>query len=573
MPSKLLGYNDEQEPTPAEPEYYDETRTRAMVYNDNYMDDQEIMEFGEYPDDPENYVEGWMKFYELTPNTNYTLCIYLQHVRTYPEGKEEEVLNIDKLSYRTFSTKPVPTNLITFTELSSTLNEIHFQFRVHPNVVGAEIGDMQPDPNQLALFAEINGPGPDSYYDSFMIENIISERTTDYLLCSGSFVGLTPSTTYTLKILQSREQEYVEYSLLGQTTVATGGTVGQFMTPETTPVSITIGVVIPNEYVYEDYETPGDTPESRKVYVAISYGADIQDTVYVYDEIEIYDDNNIVGYVTFESLRPETEYTLRAETSINNEVLLIAYTTVTTDVSETHFDGVDSPYKVQLSMTTGNQAMMPIKLSFVDTGYIYGNSFSIHIREVNGDVDIMTADLQRTTKWQYAALTGDSIRQYLDQEVDVYIYDENGSPQTYSNSVYLANADENEIYDIQLLDLESDSSITFSNNDRQFDYNAYYLYPNYIGADDLTIVFQDASDDSYEFVFTLGGDSYPTGQTLSKVLDQPYTFPTGVDLSSYQQIVSAYGGRTYKVYARWLPQSGTTTQQKLLYEGITFNFE
>ena len=566
MPSNLLRYSNDVDPGTTEPEYYDLTNVKAMVYNDNYMDDQYVMEIGEYSEDPYNYIEAWMGFYNLSPNTNYTLCIYLENVRSYPDGKEEEVLGINNLSYRNFYTKPIPSNLITFTDISVETTEIHFQYQVHPSVLGVEVSDFY-DPNHLAMFAELNGD--DGYYDGFMVENVVASRETDYINCSGTFTGLSPNTTYTLKIMQSREQEY---ALLGQTRITTSDTIGHFTTPDIGPSSVTIGVIVPNEYVYEDAETPGDTPQFSKVYITISNDS-FQDMIYVHDDVRVFDSEHVVGYVTFERLAPETSYTLKAETSDNNDTILLAETKVTTGVSETHFDGITCPYKVQTSMTTGDQAIMPIKLDFVDTGYVYGDSFSISIREPSGDVDIMSATLERTTDWQYAELTGTNISNYLGQELDVYINDANGNPHSYSSNVLIERATDNEIFDIDLLDLDSNNSITFSNNDRQFDYKAYYLYPNSVTADDMTIVFQDVNDSSYEFVFTLGGDSYPSATTLSKVLDQPYDMPTGVQIDTYQNIVSAYGGRTYNVYARYLPQAGTTQESKLLYEGVTFIFE
>ena len=89
MPSRLLRYNQEDEGPETEPEYEDYTNVKAMVYNNSYMDDQYVMEIGEYSEDPNNFIEGWMGFYGLTPNTNYTLCIYLEHVRQYADDKDE----------------------------------------------------------------------------------------------------------------------------------------------------------------------------------------------------------------------------------------------------------------------------------------------------------------------------------------------------------------------------------------------------------------------------------------------------------------------------------------------------
>lgn len=678
MPSKLLNYEQEVDPGTTEPEYYDTTNVKAMVYNEGYMDDQYVMEIGEYNEDPYNYLEGWMGFYGLTPNTNYTLCIYLEHVRSYPQGKDDEVLGLDNLSYRNFSTKPIPSNLITFTSLSADSNSVSFEFRVHPTTVGVDVGETQIDPNHVALFAEIND-STNEYYDSLMIQSIVKERESDYLLCYGSFSNLRFSTTYTIKISQSREQEY---ALLGQTTFTTSGSIGQFMTPQATSTTLNIQLVMPNDYAYGSDETPGSTPEISRIYVLAKDIGGMQQQSYVTDYY-IYDDNHVIGTASFDNLYPSTTYTLEAY-SIDYQDMVLASTTArtadtsgvfngvtisesvsfyahqfdvtldyvddgtvysnfvltfkdntwttlgsfelqaTTDgqhlevekdtsqpteaytfglhqvsyyslsvynnelqqteilVDDTEFtftdtdrtqfigQGLYSPFKVQMSMVVGNQCIMPIRLDFVDDAHNWGESFSISIENENAT---LTAQLERTTEWQYAELTGQSFASHLGEEFTVEILDQFGNPQLNSTNQVVELADENEIFDIKLLDLDSNNSITFSNNDRQFDYQAYYLYPNSITADDLTIVFQDANDSSYEFVFTLGADSYPSATTLSRVLDQPYYMPSGVQIDTYQNIVSAYGNRTYKVYARYLPQSGTTQQEKLLYEDVTFIFE
>ena len=55
MPSKLLSSQQEVDPD-FDPGYSDSTNVKAMVYNDAYMDDQYVMEIGEYSDDTINYL-------------------------------------------------------------------------------------------------------------------------------------------------------------------------------------------------------------------------------------------------------------------------------------------------------------------------------------------------------------------------------------------------------------------------------------------------------------------------------------------------------------------------------------
>ncbi len=673
MPSKLLGYNDEQEPTPVEPEYYDETRVRAMVYNDNYMDDQEIMEFGEYPDDPENYVEGWMGFYELTPNTNYTLCIYLQHVRTYPEGKEDEIHGIDKLSYRTFSTKPIPSNLITFTSVSADSTSVSFEFRVHPSTLGVEVDPYyQPDPQSLALFAEITDSSG-SYYDSLLIENISTERESEYLICYGSFSGLYPSTNYTIKIMQSREQEY---AFLGQTTFTTNTSIGHFETIEAKATSLTVPLVVPNEYAND-----GESPAGGSVYVTISDIGGTTNTQYI-QQWSTFDANNMIGIVEFRDLYPSTYYELEAYYSMDNDTTLLATTSVYTaassagftsitiddttgfyshqfdvqlnytddegaysnfaltfkdntwntlgtielqpttdlqtvevgqdasqgavaydfdlgqvsyyslsvynnelrqtellvddtaftftDTDQTQFNGqgLYSPFKAQVQMTTGDQCVMPVRLDFVDDAHNWGEYFTIDV-EYDSQV-VMTAQLERTTDWQYAEFTGQSITDYLGQEFDIYINDANGNPQLNSNNQIIDMAEENEVLDVNLLDLEN-GTITFNENDLEFNYKAYYLYPD--SSVTMYLVFQDTTVTTDEFIFSMNISTYPSAQNGYNLLSAPYDGPAGSQYGSYSEIASTYGNRTYNVYVRYLPQSGGSEVNKLLYEGITFNFE
>lgn len=673
MPSRLLRYNQEDEGPETEPEYYDETRVRAMVYNDNYMDDQEIMEFSEYPDDPENYVEGWMGFYELTPNTNYTLCIYLQHVRTNPEGTGDEVLGIDKLSYRTFSTKPIPSNLITFTSVSADSTSVSFEFRVHPSTLGVEVDPYyQPDPQSLALFAEITDSSG-SYYDSLMIENISTERESEYLICYGNFSGLHPSTNYTIKIMQSREQEY---AFLGQTTFTTNTSIGHFETIEAKATSLTVPLVVPNEYAND-----GQSPAGGSVYVTIADIGGTSDTQYI-QQWSTFDANNMIGVVEFSGLYPNTYYELEAYYSMDNDTTLLAATSVYTaessagftgitingttsfyshqfdvrlnysddgtvysnfaltfkdntwntlgtielqpttdsqtvevgqdasqgsiaydfdlgqvsyyslsvynnelrqtellvddtaftftDTDQTQFngEGLYSPFKAQVQMTTGDQCVMPVRLDFVDDAHIWGEYFTIDV-EYNSQV-VMTAQLERTTDWQYAEFTGQSITSYLGQEFDIYINDANGNPQLNSSNQVIEAATENEVFDVNLLDLEN-GTIVFNENDTEFDYKAYYLYPD--SSVTMYLVFQDTTVTTDEFIFSMNIATYPSAQSGYNLLDAVYDGPTGSQYGSYSEIANTYGNRTFNVYVRYLPQSGGSEVNKLLYEGITFTFE
>ena len=673
MPSKLLRYSTDVDPGTTEPEYYDYTNIKAMVYNEKYMDDQYVMEIGEYSDDPNNYIEAWMGFYGLTPNTNYTLCIYLENVRTYPDGKEEEVLGINNLSYRNFSTKPIPSNLITFTSVSADSTSVSFEFRVHPSTLGVEVDPYyQPDPYSLALFAEITD-STNSYYDSLMIENISTERESEYLICYGSFSGLHPSTTYTLKILQSREQEY---ALLGQTSFTTNSSIGHFETIEAKSTSLTVPLVVPNEYAND-----GQSPAGGSVYVTISDIGGTTNTQYI-QQWSTFDANNMIGIVEFRDLYPSTYYELEAYYSMDNDTTLLAMTSVYTaassagftsitingtasfyshqfdvrlnysddgtvysnfaltfkdntwntlgtielqpttdsqtvevgqdatqgavaydfdlgqvsyyslsvynnelrqtellvddtaftftDTDQTQFngEGLYSPFKAQVQMTTGDQCIMPVRLDFVDDAHNWGEYFTIDV-EYNSQV-VMTAQLERTTDWQYAEFTGQSITSYLGQEFDIYINDANGNPQLSSNNQVIDRATENEVFDVKLLDLEN-GTIVFNENDTEFDYKAYYLYPD--SSVTMYLVFQDTTVTTDEFIFSMNIATYPSAQSGYNLLDAIYDGPTGSQYGSYSEIANTYGNRTFNVYVRYLPQSGGSEVNKLLYEGVTFTFE
>ena len=675
MPSRLLRYNQEDEDPETEPEFEDYTNVKAMVYNEDYMDDQYVMEIGEYEDDPVNYLEAWMGFYGLTPNTNYTLCIYLEHVRTYMDDKEEEVLGVDNLSYRSFSTKPIPSNLITFTSVSADSTSVSFEFRVHPKTLGIEEVDpyYQPDPYSLALFAEITNT--EGYYDSLMIENISTERESEYLICYGSFSGLYPSTTYTIKIMQSREQEY---AFLGQTTFTTNTSIGHFETIDAQATSLMIPLVVPNEYA-NDGQSPAGSVSS--VYVTIADIGGYSDTAYI-EEWTTFDANNMIGTVTFRELYPSTYYEIEAYASIDNDSVLLAMTSVYTaassagftsitindttsfyshqfdvrlnysddgtvysnfaltfkdntwntlgtielqattdsqtvevgqdatqgavaydfdlgqvyyyslsvynnelrqtellvddteftftDTDQTQFNGqgLYSPFKVQLQPTAGNQCVMPLRLDFVDDAHNWGESFSIDL-EYGGNV-VMSASLERTTEWQYAEFTGQSISNFLGQEFDVVINDANGNPQLSSNNQVIDRATENEVFDVKLLDLEN-GTIVFNENDTEFDYKAYYLYPD--SGVTMYLVFQDTTVTTDEFIFSMNIATYPSAQSGYNLLDAIYDGPTGSQYGSYSEIANTYGNRTFNVYVRYLPQSGGSEVNKLLYEGITFTFE
>jgi hypothetical protein len=259
----------------------------------------------------------------------------------------------------------------------------------------------------------------------------------------------------------------------------------------------------------------------------------------------------------------------------NNELrqteLLVDDTAFTfTDTDQTQFNGqgLYSPFKAQVQMTTGDQCVMPVRLDFVDDAHNWGEYFTIDV-EYNSQV-VMTAQLERTTDWQYAEFTGQSITDYLGQEFDIYINDANGNPQLNSNNQIIDMAEENEVLDVNLLDLEN-GTITFNENDLEFNYKAYYLYPD--SSVTMYLVFQDTTVTTDEFIFSMNISTYPSAQNGYNLLSAPYDGPAGSQYGSYSEIASTYGNRTYNVYVRYLPQSGGSEVNKLLYEGITFNFE
>lgn len=669
IPNRLLGYY--QEDTPETQEFYDYTKIKAMVYNENYKDDQYVEEIGSFEDDPDNYSEGWMGFYDLIPNTNYTLCIYLEHTRMYPDTQMEEFLGTDNLSYRTFSTKPIP-NYVEFVYLEGDSSSVSFEYRVSPTVIGATPGDLQPNPDQLAMYVEITDA--EGYWDQVFVDNIQKERETDYLRCFGSFSGLHPSTTYTLKVYQSREQEY---ALLGQTKYTSGSSIGHFDTPSTMPTEIFVPLIVPNEYA-SNGESPAGTVNS--VYVTIDDYASYTMTYYCSD-FNTYDDSHSICGVSFSNLYPDTQYRLIAYANIANDNIILAETAVRTNPSEaefmgitidpeasfyshqftatlsykddgsvfgdfvltfkdsnynelgtipmeattepqllevgqsgaqgqaeydfylgsvayytltaynddyettqtlvdneaftfsdtdvTGFNGVNSPYIVQLSPTTGSECVMPVKLDFVDDAHNYGEQFTIEISNTNLT---MTATLERSTEWQYANLTGQYISRYMGEEFDVTIYDGNGNPQCLiSNQTVDQNSSTNEIYGVKLTYLNN-NNLNFDENNLTFDFQAYYLFAD-DSAGSMQLIFQDSTDSSYEFTFTMSVSSYPSDQVGSCLLSEPFDGPAGTSYETYSDIVNAYGNRSFDVYARYYTRDGSIHTPILVYEGVTFSFE
>ena len=450
-----------------------------------------------------------MGFYGLTPNTNYTLCIYLEHVRWYADDKDEEVLGVDNLSYRTFSTKPIPSNLITFTSVSADSTSVSFEFRVHPSTLGVEVDPYyQPDPYSLALFAEINDSSG-SYYDSLMIENISTERESEYLICYGSFSGLYPSTTYTIKIMQSREQEY---AFLGQTTFTTNTSIGHFETINVGSTTLMVPLVVPNEYGND-----GQSPVGYNVYVTAEDIGGNGDTKYI-QQWSTFDADHMIGMVTLENLYPATYYEIDAYASLDNDTILLAHTSVYTENSNGSFSGITINENASFY-----SHQFEVSLNYYDGGNVY-QDFALTLKDAYWDT-LGTFELRATTNTQTLQVDQSATQGAVGYEFDL------NQVAHYSLSVY-----NNDYRETQTLD---EGDVAFVNTDTseitgvQSDWAMDLLMTTGAGILPIKLDLVDTAhswDGGLTIKFEYGGNEYTSSLNNSSFWQ--YANISGTDLAS-----------------------------------------
>ena len=455
VPNSILTYDGNKEPdSPVAEGYVD---IRAVVANDNYEDYTPIEETWEYEPDPENYTEGWCNFSGLSPNTEYALFIYAD-THVWDMETQDETVTSRRIASRTFRTLPV-VNKITFSEFVVDSTYVSFAFEVDLSLLeDVQPGD-QVSPEQANLFAEIYN---DSYFDDLYLSEFQWNRPMTVLTCYGSFTGLTPSTSYTMTIKQTREQEYAELGRRTFTTlVANHGFNSISFIEETSFYSHSFDVVLDyydNDNSFSDFElTMLDRQGTTLGVHDLGDAPPLRQTVNI-EEVE----NPTVGDITWEyNLDDVANYQLTYfDLSLGQTQYVTGQVTFTdTDISNfMGFGNQSFDYNSTEGITN-----VPFSLSFVDEGHKW-SYFTIAVEYEYQDMTqggTQTVTFESSTlepianRYQYAKFymdneTQKTISEFGGDEGTAYVY-ANGENSSTDDAIYSTSITFEQSYDWEFL--------------------------------------------------------------------------------------------------------------------------
>ena len=566
FPSYLLEY-EEQDDT-QEPVEEKWTEIVAVVANDNYNSDfknrQMIEEYGPYDYDPENFYEGWSMWTGLTPNTEYGLYVFADTKTLDPEGKEEIIIFSKRIASSTFRTLPI-VNKITFSEFVVDSTYVSFAFEVDLSLLeDVQPGD-QVSPEQANLFAEIYN---DSFYDDLYLSEFQWNRPMTVLTCYGSFTGLTPSTSYTLTIKQSREQEYAELGRRTFTTLAANhGFNSISFIEETSFYSHSFDVVLDyydNDNSFSDFELTmldrqgttlgvhdlGDVPPLRQtVNIEEVENPTVGDTTWEYN----LDDVANYQLTYFDMSLGQTQY-------ITGQV-----TFIDTDIS--NFMGFGNQY-FDYNSTEGITSI-PFDLSFVDEGHKW-SYFTIAIEYEYQDMTqggTQTVTFESSTlepianRYQYAKFymdneTQKTISEFGGDEGTAYVY-ANGINSSTDDAIYTTSITIEQSSDWEFLYLGF-NSLDVSDGNEDLTLNLIYTMFEDEEAN-LQVYFED--ENTHEiFIYNIASNlSYITEQltfNLEALYDTENVDPnSGYQYGPYANLKEVYQDRYFNIYLSYYTQS------------------
>ena len=299
MPYKLLSYEEDEEQT--RPQY-----AKSVVYTlangDNDYFFEEPLEG--YEEIDENFVVFYVYKNGLIPDTSYSLTIILRYQN--PEIEKDRIDNV--LASRVFKTQSIDQSL-RFDYIYASQTSVSFAFIVDNTAV-----NFDPESQITPAIQATISDGAD-YYDEGWIESY--EQFDDYsLICYYDFSGLTTSTTYTISIYVSLEQEFKP---LGSTTFITEdkpSTGFQFIDVIPEENSVSFSYVVNADYVHyvEGEEYPNMAVSvSATGYEPISY------TVMEFSTL----DGMCKGEGTVSGLVGATTYTIEVYYYYDNETELL----------------------------------------------------------------------------------------------------------------------------------------------------------------------------------------------------------------------------------------------------------
>ena len=523
LPS-VVNYSTEEPIT--EPDYlYIELEKNGKVIDEYWGQ-------GVYEEGDDGYLISYGSFSNLDPANYYTMVAYVT-------GRDQETRQIAAIGFSTSMPE------VDFLTIEAGSNSVDFSFII-PNTYLDEMGPTGSTSNNVYVVIT-NDSG--YYYTSYISDYRSYDDNNS--LGIGSFSQLNPDTLYKLRVYVTMETENRLLGIASFTTLeASYGfrsidiqdeisfyqhefnvTLNYYDTGETTAYS-DFALTLKNN----NYSTLGTLSlAAQTTEQTVSVPASIELTNVYYYSLAVY--NNLLG---------------TTQTLVENEEITFI------DTDETTFNGFDSPYAFIGSSSGG---YLPIKLDFVDTAHNYDDGFTLTASAFNN----FTADLEATTDWQYAVLTGDALSRYSGDTFEIVITSKADGTTLYSESSVL-NEDTNftEFYSFEFTDTDVEQ------NDTTISFKSVYLY-GYTNASfvpQLLLVNRTTGD---QFLYELPVTNVPTNAEMQIELQRPISGPDGATFSPYSALAQTLGDM-YDVYIRYEYNSSTDTPDKLFCEDVTFNF-
>lgn len=594
-------FNEQNRDDPEAPVVETYTEIVAVVANDDYNSDfkdrQMIEEYGPYDPDPDNYYEAWSMWSGLEPDTEYGLYIFAD-TKMWTEKQEEVIVSTQRLASRTFRTRPI-VNTITFSEFVVDSTYVSFAFPVDLSLLEDVSPGDQVSQEQANMFAEISN---DDYFDSLYLSDFQWNRPQTVLTCYGDFQGLTPSTSYTLTIYQSRE---TEYAALGRRTFTTRPVNHAFnsITFEeyTSFYSHSFDVMLDyydNDNCFSQFELTmidsqgqtlgvhdlGDVPPYRQtVNIEQTQGPTADDPVWAYDLGDVR--NYQLSY--FDNQLGSTQYVTGAVTFTDSDISNFLA-----------FDNQEFKYN-EAVVDNDTVTYVPFSLSFVDEGHQW-QYFTVEIEYEYQDMTqgggaTNTVVFKSTTmdpvahQYQYATFDYDSttrksIGDFDGQTGTAYVYaNGNGSEYDDDHESSICNCEIviNQALDWEFFYLGIESFDITDNSGYPSDINLNTVYLVDENKDCISyLCFEDVNTNEI-FIYNLTFSSTPNRQ-LGFTLASLYTTEnvaqdSGYLYGSYSELKNTYSGRTFNIYLRYYTQTiggGDQSAETTISvaEGVQLNF-
>ncbi len=456
LPGQLLGYYQEDDPTGAGQVVEQSVELYATVYNEEYKDNQLIVEMSEYELDP-SFMEAYGYFDGLTPDTDYVLSIYTE-TTTWDETQESSTV-VDELARRTFRTQAISADVtyyhVTYAESDDyRIEGLLNQYEAYDEVTfWVTILNSQKEIDYVLINRKILEPVDEMYLFTMPEEDV----TIDVILKNANLIDFTSfevsydhvSIQYTFdpSIVRAHRAGAAELSMsaellkngevVDETTVGyepMDGTLytcyidfyglsdstdyevrayldkseeekvllGSTTFSTKTPDPIVFEVVESYNYVSYSFDVTNETIEFDPDYPSQSLNirASISDGEQFYQEVllkeyEQKDASSLTVYGAFEDLQPETEYTITIAYITQSLVVTLGQTTFTTSAKPYGFTGITFSEKASYY----NHTFTATLDYFDDDNNPNYSSFELTLRDITGR-DLETFELEATTNIQ-----------------------------------------------------------------------------------------------------------------------------------------------------------------------------